>query len=66
MQHARVASGTVAATGPRKSQYNQYIPSTAHYTHALAGASTLSGRAQGLTLVHFSAQPEPLLTQHTP
>jgi len=21
---------------------------------------------QGLTLVHFSAQPEPILTQHTP
>ena len=29
-------------------------------------AVSVSGRRQGLTLVHFSAQPEPFLTQHAP
>ena len=28
--------------------------------------STMSSSHQGLTLVHFSAQPEPFLTQNTP
>jgi len=30
------------------------------------GKITAMGLGQGLTLVHFSAQPEPFLTQNTP
>jgi len=38
------------------------VPLTATVTECHAAAAT----GQGLTLVHFTAEPEPFLTQNTP
>jgi len=42
------------------------IPAAASAAAAACASISASTVHQGLTLVHFSAQPEPLLTQNTP
>jgi hypothetical protein len=45
---------------------NQLVPLHRGAPRLLAGLRRLRRRRQELTLVHFSAQPEPFLTQNTP
>jgi len=60
----------VRALAPDNSSASSHISMGGVIFAGAGSPSSLSARSdalnQGLTLVHFSAQPEPFLTQNTP